>query len=73
MAAVGLGFAEDGAALTGLIAALEDPEPKVRIAAAWALGEIESPDAIPPLAEALARDEEAQVREAAAWALGEIE
>jgi HEAT repeat protein len=45
----------------------------VRLAAAWALGEIESPDAIPPLVEALARDEEAQVREAAAWALGEIE
>jgi HEAT repeats len=73
MGAVGLGFAEDGAALPDLVEALRDPEPRVRLAAAWALGEIESPDAIPPLVEALARDEEAQVREAAAWALGEIE
>jgi HEAT repeat protein len=73
MAAIGLGFAEDEATLPDLIEALRDPEPEVRVAAAWALGEIESPEAIPPLTEALAGDEEAGVREAAAWALGEIE
>ncbi len=73
MGAVGLGFAEDAAALPDLVEALRDPEPRVRLAAAWALGEIESPDAIPPLVDTLARDEEAGVREAAAWALGEIE
>ena len=48
-------------------------EPRVRRAAARALGRIEDSAAIPTLAQLLARDTDPGVRRAAAWALGKIE
>jgi HEAT repeat protein len=45
----------------------------VRINAAWALGEIEDPAAIPALTAALRDDRDPEVRRMAAWALGNIE
>jgi HEAT repeat protein len=71
-AALGLGAVDgegDRVALEGL---LDDASSGVRIAAAWALGEIEDPDAIPALTRALASDADPEVRGAAAEALGEI-
>jgi HEAT repeat protein len=52
---------------------LGDGQPRVRRAAARALGRIEDDTAIPALAQLLARDTDASVRRAAAWALGKIE
>jgi len=53
------------------IEALKDEDEGVRLAAAEALGEIKSPEAVPHLIEAL-KDEDEDVRWAAALALGEI-
>ena len=55
-----------------LSAALRDNDGRVRQMAAWALGQLEAPEAVTPLSAAL-RDEEQQVRIRAAWALGQIE
>lgn len=76
-AALGLGFAEhdpaDGAVVEGLLAALEDPDPGLRAAAAWALGRLDADRAIPTLVELLQGDADSRVRRNAALALGEIE
>ncbi|MGH7717746.1 MAG: HEAT repeat domain-containing protein, partial [Gemmatimonadaceae bacterium] len=72
VAALGLGVAEPPSALQPLIAALGDAAPGVRAMAAWALGEIEDPAAIPALTNLLRDDRDPDVRKAAAWALGEI-
>jgi beta-lactamase regulating signal transducer with metallopeptidase domain len=50
---------------------LQDELPGVRRYAAWALGELESPEAVDPLIVAL-DDHDADVRLISAWALGEI-
>ncbi len=50
---------------------LRDPDPRVREAAAWALGELHDPQALPALLQAL-KDENPFVREAAARALGKM-
>ena len=52
--------------------ALHDSEVDVRVAAAWALGQIESPRGVEPLKEAM-RDEVQEVRRAAVWALSQID
>ena len=44
---------------------------EIRKKAAWALGDLEHPSAVPALMDAL-KDSEAEVRAMAAWALGEI-
>lgn len=73
MGALALGFTDDDPRpIAPLIARLRDDAPRVRATAAWALGEIESRDAVRPLIAALA-DADALVRESAARALGEIE
>ena len=51
---------------------LEDPEASVRIQAAYALGKIESSEAIPALIKLLSEDRDPAVRRAAASALGQI-
>jgi hypothetical protein len=57
--------------LPPLIAALSDVDPKIRAAAAEALGEVDDGDAIAPLGKALAQDGDSDVRTAAAEAMGE--
>ena len=52
---------------------MRDREPRVRRAAARALGRLEDAAAVPALATLLASDPDATVRRAAAWALGKIE
>jgi len=59
-------------ATTPLIQLLEDPDWKVRGAAAWALGRIGSKEAVDPLVKALLEDENGFVRSGAANALGNI-
>ena len=63
-------------ALSDLESALSDPAPRVRAAAAWALGRIgkAAAPAIPALSNVLGDrpNQEENVRNAAAWALGEI-
>jgi HEAT repeat protein len=51
---------------------LEDTKAEVRETAAWALGEISDPQALPFLKQAL-NDAETRVRDKARWALSEIE
>ncbi len=73
MAALGLGVAEPDGALAPLIEVLSgDPGPRVRVMAAWALGELENPEAIESRSRALT-DGPPPLRRAAASALGEIE
>ena len=60
-------------ATPALVRVTGDGEPRVRRAAARALGRIEDSAAIPTLAQLLARDTDPGVRRAAAWALGKIE
>lgn len=55
-----------------LIQLLEDPDWKVRGAAAWALGRIGSKEAVEPLIKSLLEDENGFVRSGAANALGNI-
>jgi HEAT repeat protein/beta-lactamase regulating signal transducer with metallopeptidase domain len=63
----------DPRAVAGLVDALGDRDPTVRLAAAQGLGELEDPRAIEALSRALRSDESVEVRRMAAWALGEIE
>lgn len=64
---------EDSAkALPLLFGALNDQDPRIRAAAAEALGELGDPSAIEALGTALAKDTDSNVREAAAEALGEM-
>ncbi len=60
----------DETAIPSLSEALHSIEPNVRKSAAYALGHIKHPDAIPPLATTLAEDSDNEVRTAAAYALG---
>ena len=63
---------EVGTAVSALVATLRDGHAEVRDRAAWALGELEDPSAIPGLLTAL-KDTDTELRSKAAWALGEIE
>jgi HEAT repeat protein len=63
---------EAQSAVPDLIAALKDEDKMVRMGAAYALGEIRSPDAVPALQEAT-KDPEKEVRDAAAFALKQIQ
>jgi HEAT repeat protein len=58
-------------ALHALVQMLSDKDWQVRREAAWALGEIGDPKAVPFLIRSL-RDKDKYVRRAAAWALGKI-
>jgi HEAT repeat protein len=60
----------DEAAIPFLSEALRSAEPNVRKSAAYALGHLKHPDAIPPLAKTLAEDGDNEVRTAVAYALG---
>jgi tetratricopeptide (TPR) repeat protein len=60
-------------AVIPLIEALHDEDASVRLATAWALGEIKDRDSIRPLIRTLENDDDQLVREMAALALGEIE
>ncbi len=60
-------------ATAGLIAALADDDPAVRLAVVHALGERQDTAAINALLQALRRDPSREVRRMAAWALGEVE
>lgn len=71
-AALGLGAVESAPDRAALERLLGDEASDVRAAAAWALGEIEDPAAIPALSRVLAGDADPEVRGAAAEALGEI-
>jgi HEAT repeat protein len=59
-------------AVPDLTAALKDDSKMVRMGAAYALGEIKSPDAVPTLQEAT-KDPEKEVRDAAAFALKQLQ
>src|SRR5205807_9546376 len=63
---------EAQAAVPDLVAALQDESKMVRMGAAYALGEIGSADAVPPLQEAR-NDSEKEVRDAAVTALKRIQ
>jgi HEAT repeat protein len=75
-AAVGLGemdqIVQRADVIDALAGRLTDPQVEVRDQSAWALGEIEDPEAVEPLLRAL-HDGDTRVRTRAAWALGEIE
>jgi len=62
----------DPRVLQALLTALQDEEAEIRAEAAYALGNLESLDAVAPLVVVLS-DEDANVRSEAAWALGMIE
>src|SRR5262249_51796825 len=64
--------AEAQPAVPDLIAALKDEDKMVRMGAAYALGEIKSPDAIPALQEAT-KDPEKEVRDAATSSIKQIQ
>jgi beta-lactamase regulating signal transducer with metallopeptidase domain len=63
----------DPKVVAALGAALRDSVASVRLDAAYALGELESADAVAPLTAQLGRDLDAKVRRMIAWALGQIE
>jgi len=62
----------DPRVLQAMVTALQDEDAEVRAAAANALGNLESVDAVSPLA-AVLTDDDTDVRSQAAWALGMIE
>lgn len=61
------------AVVSSLMSALSDHVAEVRKNAAYALGHLESPAAVPGLTKALASDPDAEVREMSGWALGQIQ
>jgi hypothetical protein len=67
-----LGDEDAAKALPKLLGALADQDPRIRGAAAEALGEVGDASAVEPLGKMLASDADSDVREAAAEALGEI-
>ena len=71
-AALGLGAIDSHDDRLPLERLLADDDPRVRTAAAWALGEIEEEASIPALTQTLSTDRDAGVRRAVAHALGEI-
>lgn len=65
------GQQRDTQAVPALTQMLEqDPNPEVRIRAAWALGQVGGPDGVAPLVGALRRDPARRVRQEAARSLG---
>jgi HEAT repeat protein len=62
------GMPADATALSVVVAATSDPDPKVRLVAVEVLGEVRVAEAVPPLRAAL-RDEEPAIRAAALTAL----
>jgi HEAT repeat protein len=66
-----LGNAGSSQTLPVITRYLNDPAPKVRAAAVWALRRVDGPEADGRIALALARDPDAYVRRGAAAALGE--
>ena len=60
-------------AVRGLLDLLEDPQPRPRHAAAWALGNIGSREALPSLRRVAARDPDVATREMASLALEVLE
>lgn len=72
LALLGLGFAEDEGTVRHVIATLDDASVRIRAAGAWALGRIESREALPALTRALQTDSDPSVRQAAAWAIGSM-
>jgi HEAT repeat protein len=71
-AAVELGNRKEVLAVEALTHIIEDDDPFVREACAWALGEIGDPAALEALSNAALNDEEAAVRESAVYSLGAI-
>jgi hypothetical protein len=67
-----LGDEDSAKALPKLLGALADKDPRIRGAAAEALGEVGDASAVEPLGKMLSGDADSDVREAAAEALGEI-
>ena len=67
-----LGDEDAAKALPKLLGALADDDPRIRSAAAEALGEVGDVSAVEPLGKMLASDADSDVRESAAEALGEI-
>jgi HEAT repeat protein/beta-lactamase regulating signal transducer with metallopeptidase domain len=65
--------ADSTAVIAALKRALEDSVASVREDAAYALGRLESPGAVPVLVARLPHDPAPKVREMIAWALGQIE
>jgi HEAT repeat protein len=63
---------ESSSAVESLIQALADSEARVREQAAWALGMIESGDAVDAIAAALERETDDEVRRQLVWALGRV-
>jgi HEAT repeat protein len=72
MAAIALGYAEKRDAVEPLLRNLVDDAAGVRMASAWALGEIEDPRATEALVRVLSEDPDPRVRRQAAWALGNM-
>jgi HEAT repeat protein len=56
-----------------LIAALHHPEKETPIRAAWLLGQLKDPRAVPPLIELVKETEDVYIARAAVQALGEID
>lgn len=67
-----IGYHGQAASVNAATAALKDVDEDVRVTAIWALGRIDSHDAIPALTTLLADDRSPRIRRAAAWALGRI-
>ena len=70
-AAVALGLIGDSRATEAVIAALEDPDPRVRRDSAFALGRLKGPQALPRLARAMT-DPDPEVSASAIRALGDL-
>ncbi|RJQ46130.1 MAG: HEAT repeat domain-containing protein [Gaiellales bacterium] len=71
-AAVELGRQKERRAVDAMTHVIEDDDPYVREAVAWALGEIGDPAAVESLSRAAAGDESETVRENAVYSLGQI-
>jgi HEAT repeat protein len=67
-----LGRWSDEAALGPLVAALHDPDPRIRAEAAKSLGTLDNPRAVPDLIAVLQADADADARLSAAYALGPL-
>jgi HEAT repeat protein len=69
-AAAALGKLKDPAALPALVSSLNNPDDRIRWAAADGLGRLGLPESVAPLGKTLASDKDSRVREVAALALG---